>query len=154
MTQRFNPMTSPATAPLIKSLIDYGATVQKAGLEPSLMRLVEIRASQINGCAMCLEYHTAEARQQGETEQRIYLLNGWRESSLFSARERAALEWTEALTKLHQTGAPDEAYQAMRAQFSDEESVKLTLMIGVINAFNRVGVGFGVDPARIPRKAA
>jgi AhpD family alkylhydroperoxidase len=149
MTQRFNPMNSPATFSLIKSLIDYGQSVQKAGLEPNLMRLVEIRASQINGCAMCLAYHTADARQQGETEERIYLLGGWRESSLYSAREKAALEWTEALTRLSETGAPDAAYQAMRAQFSDEESVKLTLMIGVINTFNRIGVGFAVDPARI-----
>jgi len=124
------------------------------GLEDSLMELVKIRASQINGCAFCLHMHTAEARKKGETEERLFLLDAWRESPLYSARERAALAWTEALTLVAETRASDEAYEALQAQFSEEEQVKLTLLIVAINGWNRVQVGFrGVHPVA-ERKAA
>jgi AhpD family alkylhydroperoxidase len=119
---------------------------------------VKIRASQINGCAVCLKMHTHEARERGETEERVLMLNAWRETRLlYSARERAALCWTEAVTRLAQTHAPDEDYQALEAHFTDEEQVKLTLVISVINAFNHLGVGFRVNPdllSQLARTAA
>ena len=111
------------------------------------MELVKIRASQINGCAFCLHMHTASAREHGETEERLYLLDAWRESPLYSERERAALAWTEALTLVAETRAPDEDYHALQAQFTEEEQVKLTLLIVAINGWNRIQVGFrGVHP--------
>src|SRR5580693_6318330 len=120
-----------------------------SSLEPALVRLVEIRASQINGCANCINMHTAEAREKGETEQRIYLLSAWREAPCYTDRERAALGWTDALTRLSDGQMQKSAYDALKAQFTEEEQVKLTLMISVINGWNRIAVGFGlfVDPA-------
>lgn len=151
MTQRTNPYT--AHYALMKPLIDYAHSVEALGLEPSLMELVKIRASQINGCAICLHMHAEAARKQGETEDRILMLDAWDECSFYTDREKAALAWTEALTRLSETRAPDEAYKAMTAQFSEEEQVKLTLLISVINSFNRFGVGFRVAPL-ISHKAA
>lgn len=120
-----------------------------SSLEPGLAGLVEIRASQINGCANCLNIHTSEARARGETEQRIYLLSAWREAPCYTGRERAALGWTEALTRLSEGHAHESAHQALKAHFTEEEQVKLTLTINVINGWNRLAVGFGVfvDPA-------
>jgi AhpD family alkylhydroperoxidase len=120
-----------------------------SSLEPVLVRLVEIRASQINGCANCINMHTREARAKGETEQRIYLLSAWREAPCYSDRERAALGWTEALTRLSEGHTQQRAYEVLEARFTKEEQVKLTLMINVINGWNRIAVGFGqfVDPA-------
>jgi AhpD family alkylhydroperoxidase len=120
-----------------------------SSLEPSLAELVKIRASQINGCANCINMHTAEARAKGESEQRIYLLSAWREAPCYTDRERAALGWTEALTRLCEGHAHASAYETLKAQFTEEEQVKLTLMINVINGWNRLAVGFGVwlDPA-------
>ena len=120
-----------------------------SSLEPSLIELVNIRASQINGCANCINMHTVDARAQGESEQRIYLLSAWREAPCYSDRERAALGWTEALTRLSEGHAHESAYEAVKAQFTEEEQVKLTLMVNVINGWNRLAVGFGlwVDPA-------
>jgi AhpD family alkylhydroperoxidase len=140
MKPRLNPWT--AAPQLMQQMVEYSQSVAGAGLERSLVELVKVRSSQINGCAICLHMHTEEARRQGETEERLYMLDAWSESPLFSERERAALGWTEALTRLAETHAPDAAYDALKAQFSDEEQVKLTLMINVINSFNRVGVGF------------
>jgi AhpD family alkylhydroperoxidase len=117
--------------------------VNKSDLERKLIHLVKTRASQINGCAYCLDMHTHEARHDGETEQRLYLLSAWRESPLFSDRERAALEWTEALTLISETQAPDQAYERARAQFSEAELVNLTMLIVAINGWNRVAIGFG-----------
>ena len=114
-----------------------------AGIEPSLAKLVEIRASQLNGCANCINMHTTEARAQGETEQRIYLLSAWREAPCYTERERAALAWTDALTKLSQGHSHEAAYGTLRAHFTEEEQVKLTLAINVINGWNRLMVGFG-----------
>src|SRR5262245_29408027 len=120
-----------------------------SSLEPTLVGLVEIRASQINGCANCLNMHTADARAKRETEQRIYLLSAWREAPCYTDGERAALGWTEALTRLSQGHTHASAYEALKAEFTEEEQVKLTLMINVINGWNRLAVGFGVflDPA-------
>jgi AhpD family alkylhydroperoxidase len=141
MTPRLNVF---AAAPaLMQSWLDYGkGLLQHCGLEDSLMELVKIRASQINGCAACLYMHTAAARQHGETEQRLYLLDAWRESPLYSTRERAALAWTEALTLLAQTQAPDDIYNGLKAHFTAEEQVALTLVIVAINGWNRLQVGF------------
>jgi AhpD family alkylhydroperoxidase len=125
-------------------------------LDPTLVRLVEIRASQINGCANCLNMHTADAREKGETEQRIYLLSAWREAPCYTRHERAALRWTEALTRLSEGPALDGAREALQAEFTAEEQVKLTLMINIINGWNRIAVGFRqfVDPAEAKAIAA
>ncbi|RLP26875.1 carboxymuconolactone decarboxylase family protein [Mesorhizobium sp. YM1C-6-2] len=152
MTARMNPYVTHYG--LVKPLIDLGKTVKGYGLEESLMRLVEIRASQINGCGVCLDMHAKEARQAGETEERVLMLSAWRETTLYNEREKAALAWTETLTRLSEKGAPDDVYEAVQAQFSEEEQVALTLMVGVINSFNRIGVGFHVPPISQQRKAA
>lgn len=131
-----------AAPDLMKGMLALESSAKSAGLEPLLYELVKMRASQINGCAYCLHMHAKEARALGETEERLYLLNGWRESSLYSSRERAALAWTEALTLLVDTHAPDDAYEAVKAEFSERELVGLTLLISAINAWNRFGVGF------------
>jgi len=131
-----------AAPDLMKGMLALESSAKSAGLEPLLYELVKMRASQINGCAYCLHMHAKEARALGETEERLYLLNGWRESSLYSPRERAALAWTEALTLLVDTHAPDDAYEAVKAEFSERELVGLTLLISAINAWNRFGVGF------------
>lgn len=122
-----------------------------ASLDPGLVELVKIRASQINGCANCLNMHTAEAREKGETEQRIYLLSAWREAPCYTDRERAALGWTDTLTRLSEGHTQELAYAALSAQFSEEEQVNLTLMINVINGWNRLSVGFGlwVEPQAV-----
>ncbi len=127
-----------------------------SSLDPSLVALVEIRASQINGCANCLNMHTADARAKGETEQRIYLLSAWRQAPCYTERERAALGWTEALTRLSEGHALESAREALWAQFTVEEQVKLTLMINIINGWNRIAVGFDmfVDPAAAKATAA
>jgi AhpD family alkylhydroperoxidase len=132
----------------MKSWIGTSMAVASS-LEPTLVGLVEIRASQINGCANCLNMHTTAARANGETEQRIYLLPAWQEAPCYTDRERAALGWTEALTRLSEGHKHKSAYEALKAQFTEEEQVKLTLMINIINGWNRIAVGFGLfaDPA-------
>ncbi|HWK68796.1 MAG TPA: carboxymuconolactone decarboxylase family protein [Rhizobiaceae bacterium] len=145
MTPRLNAFAA-APGPM-QSWLDFGNSILQSGLEESLMELVKIRASQINGCAFCLHMHTTEARRKGETEERLYLLDAWRESPLYSQRERAALAWTEALTLVSETRAPDDVYAVLKEQFSEEEQVTLTLLIVAINGWNRVQVGFrGVHP--------
>lgn len=152
MTPRLNPFAA-APAPM-QSWLDFGNGILQSGLEDSLMELVKIRASQINGCAFCLHMHTAAARKQGETEERLFLLDAWRDSPLYTERERAALGWTEALTLLAETRAPDDAYQALQAQFTAEEQVTLTLLIVAINGWNRIQVGFRAVHAVAERQAA
>jgi AhpD family alkylhydroperoxidase len=140
--------TSPAT---YQALLALQAAVDKSGIEKPLLELLKIRASQINRCAFCLHMHTRDARKAGVSEERIYLLEAWRESPLYSARERAALAWTEALTLLPETGAPDDVYAQVAAQFSEPEIAELTLAIGAINLWNRFGVGFRlVHPHKTP----
>ncbi|HEY0266592.1 MAG TPA: carboxymuconolactone decarboxylase family protein [Rhizomicrobium sp.] len=151
MTARLNPYALASNP--VKPLIEF-ATLIQSRLEPSLAELVKIRASQINGCAICLHMHATEARRKGETEERIFMLDAWRETALYSPRERAALAWTEALTRLAPEGVSDEDYRAVEANFSPEEQMNLTLMIGVINSFNRIGVGYRLGPADFSRKAA
>ena len=114
----------------------------KSGLEQSLYHLVKTRASQINGCAFCIHMHTKDARAHGETEERLYLLDAWRESPLYTDRERAALAWTEALTLISETHAPDDVYEELRKHFNETETVNLTTLIGVINTWNRIAIGF------------
>jgi AhpD family alkylhydroperoxidase len=113
-----------------------------AAVEPSLFELVKIRASQINGCAYCIDMHTKDARAAGETEQRIYALNAWRETPFFTPRERAALEWAEAVTRLGDTHVPDEIYHRVAAVFDESELVALTFAVIVINGWNRLAVSF------------
>ena len=126
---------------LTQALLKLSFESQKH-LEHSLLRLVEVRASQINGCAYCLDMHTKDARAAGETEQRIYTLDAWRETPFFTDRERAALEWTEAVTLVAETRVPDDVYQHVRQQFSEEELVELTFAVIVINSWNRLNVAF------------
>ena len=140
MTPRINPY---AVAPqLLDGLIKYAHSVEAMGLEKSLLELVKIRASQINGCANCLNMHSYEARQAGETEQRIAVLAAWHEAPLYTDRERAALAWTEHLTLVADKRAPQHVYDGLAAQFSAEEQVSLTMMINIINGWNRLAVGF------------
>lgn len=140
MTGRINPY---AMAPeLMKAWMEFSNQVAASGLERPLLELVKIRASQLNACANCLNMHTFEARQAGETEQRIAVLAAWQEAPCYTDRERAALAWTDHLTLVADKRAPQEVYDALDAQFGKEEQVKLTLAIIVINGWNRLAVGF------------
>lgn len=116
--------------------------VRNCGLEASLIELVKIRASQINGCAYCIDMHTKDARVAGESEQRIYLLSAWREAPFYNERERAALEWAEAVTLIAGDHVPDEVYERVKPHFTDEELVNLTLAVATINAWNRLAISF------------
>jgi AhpD family alkylhydroperoxidase len=136
-----------ASPEAVKALVALEVAVSKLGIEASLLDLIKLRASQINGCAFCVDLHTRDARKAGESERRLYAVSVWRETPFFTARERAALAWTEALTLVAQTHAPDEDYEAMRAQFSDKEIVDLALAISTINAWNRLSIGFRKMPA-------
>ena len=128
--------------------------VHESGLEPSLLELVKTRASQINGCAYCLDMHTKDARAGGKTEQRLYALSAWRETPFYTDRERAALAWTEAVTLISETHVPDEMYEQAREQFSEQELAYLTLAIIAINGWNRLAVSFRTVPGTYqPRKA-
>ena len=133
---------SKAPPEAMKAMMGLEAYVRKGGLEPRLIELVKTRASQINGCAYCLDMHTRDARALGETEQRLHLLPAWRESPLYTDRERAALAWTEALTLVSETHAPDDVYELARSQFSESELVNLTMTIVAINGWNRLAIGF------------
>jgi AhpD family alkylhydroperoxidase len=124
----------------IKALAEVDGYIENCGLERNLIELVRMRASQINGCAFCLNMHSKNARRLGESEQRLYLLDAWAESSFYSPRERAALAWTDAVTRIAETHAPDAAYSALRAHFSDKEIVDLTILISLINAWNRLSI--------------
>lgn len=137
-----------------RHLRDLDSYIRKCGLERNLIELVKMRASQINGCAYCLDSHSWDARRGGESEQRLYLLNAWRESGLYSARERAALAWTEAVTDISQTHAPDDAFAALRPHFSDRDIVDLTVLVGLINLWNRLAIGFRYQPSFDVTKAA
>ena len=130
---------SPAA---IKAMLTLEGGIAKLGLEPSLIELVKMRASQINGCAFCLDMHSRDARKAGESERRLYVLPAWRETQLFTPREQAALAWTEALTLVTQGHASDADYAFAKAEFSDAELVNLTLAITTINAWNRFAIGF------------
>ncbi|MFC4352901.1 carboxymuconolactone decarboxylase family protein [Fodinicurvata halophila] len=140
MEPRLNyPAAAPEAFKALRRLQDY---VADCGLEHSLIELVKIRASQINGCAFCIHMHTRDARAAGESETRLYLLSAWRDSPLFTPRERAALAWTDALTRVAETQAPDSDYEELGRHFTEAEQVKLSLLIGVINIWNRLAIGF------------
>ncbi|HJT55244.1 MAG TPA: carboxymuconolactone decarboxylase family protein [Ktedonobacteraceae bacterium] len=129
--------------------------IKHCGLETSLIRLIQTRASQINGCAFCLDMHTKDARAEGESEQRLYLLPAWREAPFYSERERAALEWTEAVTLVADSQVPDEVYERVKPHFTDEELANLTLAIANINSWNRLNVAFRTPAGTYhPRRTA
>jgi AhpD family alkylhydroperoxidase len=130
----------------IKGMLELEQFVHTSGLERSLYELVKTRASQINGCAYCLDMHTKDAREAGETEQRLYVLSAWRETPFYTERERAALEWTEALTLIAENDMPDSLYEATRKYFSEKELVTLTMAIIAINGWNRLAIGFRTVP--------
>jgi AhpD family alkylhydroperoxidase len=140
MKPRLNPWEAAPDA--MKAVGALEAYVQRSGLEKSLIHLVKTRASQINGCAFCIHMHTRDARALGESEERLYLLDAWRESPLYSDRERAALAWTEAVTLVSETHVPDDVYAELRRHFSEEEVVKLTVLVATINAWNRISISF------------
>lgn len=138
-----------------KPLFALEAAIKASPLEHSLLHLVKLRASQINACAFCIHMHTAEALKDGETPLRLHMLPAWRESPIYTPRERAALAWTEALTRLEQSGAPDADWQAVVAAFTEEERAWLSLAIGAINLWNRVQVGFrAAHPEDLPAARA
>jgi AhpD family alkylhydroperoxidase len=138
----------------IKAMMAVEAGIAASGLDHGLLELVKMRASQINGCAFCIHMHATHALARGESEMRLYMLDAWRESSLYTARERAALAWTEALTLVAETGAPDADYEALQGRFTESEQVHLTLAIGAINLWNRLQVGFRADHPREASRAA
>ena len=136
-----------ASPDAMKAMVALEVAVSKLGLEPSLLELVKLRSSQINGCAFCVDMHTTDARKAGETDRRLHGVGVWRETPFFTPREQAALAWTEALTSIAATHAPDADYELLQAQFSPKEQVDLTLAINTINGWNRLGVGFRKIPA-------
>ena len=130
---------APAGLRALQTLDDY---VRDSGLEPSLLELVKLRASQINGCAYCVDLHAKQARAAGETEQRLYAMSVWREAPFFSERERAALAWTEATTMISEDGVEEELFESVRKHFSEKELVDLSLAVAAINAWNRIAIAF------------
>jgi AhpD family alkylhydroperoxidase len=136
----------------MQALLQLQTYVNACGLDLGLLELVKYRASQLNGCAWCMDMHTKDARAAGETEQRLYLLSAWRECPFYTEREQAALAWTEAVTRLPDGSVPDEVFAAARTQFSEQELVELTMAIIAINGWNRVNVAFRTVPGtyRVP----
>lgn len=143
MTTRLNPYE--ASAETMQAVVALENHIQNAGLEPGLLDLIKTRASQINGCGFCINMHTQEARQRGESEQRLHLLNAWRESALYSAREKAALAWTEALTLINENHVTDRVYNEASQHFSEQELVTLTVAVGMINTWNRIAISFRIQ---------
>ncbi|HRP27888.1 MAG TPA: carboxymuconolactone decarboxylase family protein [Burkholderiaceae bacterium] len=137
-----------------KAMLDMETYVRRSGLEHSLLELVKTRVSQINGCAFCLDMHTKDARAAGETEQRLHVLAAWREAPFYSARERAALAWAEAVTLVATNDLPDALYEEVRSQFDDRSLVDLTLAIITINGWNRLAIGFRADVGSYKAKAS
>jgi AhpD family alkylhydroperoxidase len=131
-----------------KAMLGLETAIRKSGLGASLLNLVKLRASQINGCAYCIDMHWKDARAGGETEMRLYSLDAWAESPFYTPREQAALEWTESLTRIAETHAPDETFARVRAQFSDKELADLSWAIAAINAWNRIAIGFRATPGQ------
>lgn len=126
----------------MKALYGLGIYLAKSSVEQSLLNLIYFRVSQINGCAYCLDMHSKDLRARGETEQRLYVLDAWRETAFYSERERAALAWAESVTKITEGQVPDEVYEEVRKQFSEEETIDLTLAVITINSYNRINVAF------------
>jgi len=143
MAERINSKLAPEGYRAMYGLERY---VRESGLEPSLLELVKLRASQINGCAYCIDMHWKDARAKGENEQRLYGLMAWREASYYTERERAALAWTEAVTLIADTHAPDDLYEEVHQQFNEVELANLTLAIVTINGWNRLAISFRTEP--------
>ena len=135
----------------LRAMLELENYVADSGLDPSLRELIKIRASQINGCAYCIDMHTKDARAAGETEQRIYALNAWRETPFFTDRERAALEWTEALTLIAEINISDQLYEATREHFTESEIIALNIAVIAINGWNRLAISFGTVPGLYKR---
>ncbi len=144
MEQRLDYQKASPNA--VKAMMGLDAAVHRSGLDPGLIELVKMRASQINGCAYCLDMHSKDAIARGETAQRLFGLDAWRETPYYTERERAALEWTEAVTLVSQTHVPDEAFEVVKEQFSDEEIMNLTLAVVAINGWNRIAISFRLVP--------
>jgi len=142
---------APAARDAVLALENY---VRHCGLERSLLELVRLRASQINGCAYCIDMHTKDARAEGETEQRLHALSAWRETPFYSDRERAALAWTEAITLVNRDHVPDDVYQETRRHFGEKEIVDLTLAVIAINSWNRLAISFRAVPGSYHRERA
>jgi AhpD family alkylhydroperoxidase len=141
-----------ASPDFFKAMVALEACITNCGVEPMLLHLVKLRSSQVNGCAYCIDMHAKDLRAGGETEERIYGLNAWHESPFYSDRERAALQWTETVTKIADTHAPDDIYEAVRPHFSEKELVDLTWTIATINAWNRMAISIRAQPGKyIPR---
>jgi AhpD family alkylhydroperoxidase len=154
MSARINfAKASPDATKAVAALDSY--VVKESGLEPAIIHLIKLRASIINGCAYCVDMHVKESRHDGLSEQWINLMSVWRESTVYTPKERALLGWVDAVTLIAQTQAPDDAYDALRKHFSEEESVKITTAIGAINVWNRLAVAFRVPhPVDAPKAAA
>jgi AhpD family alkylhydroperoxidase len=146
MRRRIDAMTVSPDG--YKAMLGVERYLRGSGLDHGLLHLIKLRASQINGCAYCIDMHWKDARAGGEGEQRLYGLDAWRESPYYSERERAALEWTEALTLISDTHAPDAAYDALRSQFNEKEIADLTLAIATINAWNRLAIAMRSEPGK------
>jgi AhpD family alkylhydroperoxidase len=153
MQPRFN--FAKASPDAYKAVLALETFVQNSGLERRFVHLIKLRASIINGCAYCVDMHVKESRHDGLSEQWINMMSVWKESPVYDARERALLGWVDAVTNIAQTGAPDDAYEALKAHFSEEEMTKITVAIGAINVWNRLAVGFrSQHPIDKPAKAA
>ncbi len=135
-----------ASPEAFKAMLQMEGVVRRSGIDPKLLELIKIRASQLNGCAYCIDMHTKDARFKGEGEQRIYALDAWRETTFYTEKERAALAWTEAITNIQAGHAPDEVYEELSRNFSEQERVNVTLAITTINAWNRIAIGFRLVP--------
>lgn len=152
MTQRLEYSTIAPDG--LKALEDLHNSVAHSGLRYGVLNLVYLRASQINGCAFCIDMHTRDLLKSGMSQEKLTLLSVWREAEeLFSEQERAALAWCETVTKVSETGVPDDEYDAAKSHFSDKELVNLTLAIGLINAYNRLGVSFRATPEAVKAKS-
>jgi AhpD family alkylhydroperoxidase len=137
-----------------KAMLALEKYIFGSGLDHKLIHLMKLRASQINGCAFCIDMHSKDARALGETEQRLYALDAWRETPFFTERERAALEWTESLTLVSQTHVPDETYEKVRKHFSEKEIIDLTIVVGTINTWNRLAISMRAVPGEYQAKRA
>lgn len=151
LTQNHQPRLNDAHAApaVLPAMLALQQVVNRCGLELSLMELVKLRASQINGCAFCIDMHYRDAKKSGETDERLYLLNAWREAGVYSSREQAALAWTEALTRLSNGPVSDDVFAEASSEFSQAELLNLTLLIVAINGWNRFNVGFRIPPGAV-----
>ncbi|MBS0192214.1 MAG: carboxymuconolactone decarboxylase family protein [Phycisphaerales bacterium] len=144
MTQRMD--YARAAPEIFRGMLGVEKALHSGGIEPRLLHMIKLRASQINGCAYCMDMHWKDAKAAGETEERLYMLNAWRESPLYSDRERAAMAWVEAVTNITVGHAPDDLYEATRAQFDEKQMAELTWAIASINAWNRIAISFRATP--------